>query len=97
MSVNVSRVPAAAIATITSLEARKSTFGAFASDTTVAAFLRLRNPADLTAIAGGASQTTPDNRDDTTKFVTEEVAYLSRGGFASFAARRFVGEERSTE
>jgi hypothetical protein len=45
-------------------------FGALASDTTATVFLRLRNPADLIAIAGGASQITPGNQDNTGKFVT---------------------------
>jgi hypothetical protein len=64
-----------------------------ASDTTATAFLRLRNPVDLTAIAGGASQTTPDNQDNTSKFVTGEIAYLSGDGFAQAVARKMAEDK----
>jgi hypothetical protein len=114
LSDNVSRVPAAATATITSLETRflmtklligaiiglcagaligGLAFGALASDATATAFLRLRNPVDLTAIAGGASQTTPDNQDNASKFVTGEIAYLSGEGFAQAVARKMAEDE----
>ena len=114
MSANVSRVPAAATATISSLEARLLmtkllvgaiiglcagaligglAFGALGSDATATAFLRLQNPVDLTALAGGASQTTPDNQDNTSKFVTGEIAYLSGEGFAQAVARKMAENE----
>ena len=57
------------------------------------AFLRLQNPVDLTAIAGGASQTTPDNQDNTSKFATGEIAYLSGDGFAQAVARKMAEDE----
>jgi hypothetical protein len=69
------------------------TFGLLATDTTATAFLRLQNPADLTAIAGGASQTTPENQDITTHFVAGEIAYLSGQGFASAVARKMASDE----
>jgi hypothetical protein len=68
-------------------------FGLLATDTTATAFLRLQNPADLTAIAGGASQTTPENQDITTHFVAGEIAYLSGQGFASAVARKMASDE----
>jgi hypothetical protein len=114
LAVNVSRVPAAATATIASLETRVLmtrlfigaiiglcagaligglAFGALASDATATAFLRLQNPVDLTAIAGGASQTTPDDQDNTSKFVTGEIAYLSGDGFAQAVARKMAEDK----
>ncbi|WP_142553211.1 hypothetical protein [Mycolicibacterium hodleri] len=68
-------------------------FGALATDTTATAFLRLKAPIDLTAIAGGASQITPDNQDNTAKFVTGEVAYLSGEGFAEAVGRKMAQNE----
>ncbi len=80
MSANESRVPASAIALISSLESRLVmtkliigaviglcvgalvgglAFGALSSETTATAFLRLQNPADLTAIAGGGRSDHP--------------------------------------
>jgi hypothetical protein len=114
LSVNVSRVPAAATATIASLEARLLltrlvigaiiglcagaligglAFGALGSDSTATAFLRLQSPVDLTALAGGASQTTPDDQDNTSKFVTGEIAFLSGEGFAQAVARKMAEDE----
>ena len=69
------------------------TFGAFGTDTTATAFLRLRNPADLTAIAGGASQVTPDNQGNSSTFVGGEIAYLSGEGFAWAVARKMAEDE----
>jgi len=57
---------------------------------TATAFLRLQNPADLTAVAGGASQITPDTQDGTTQFVAGEVTYLSGDGFALLVARKMA-------
>jgi hypothetical protein len=68
-------------------------FGALATDTTATAFLRLQNPADLIAIAGGASQVTPENQDNTSKFVAGEIAYLSGRGFAQAVARKMAKDE----
>jgi predicted amino acid-binding ACT domain protein len=68
-------------------------FGALGSDATATAFLRLQNPVDLTAIAGGASQTTPDNQDNTSRFVTGEIAFLSGEGFAQAVARKMAENE----
>lgn len=64
--------------------------GALAADTTATAFLRLQNPADLTAIAGGANQVTPDNQDNTATFVAGEIAYLSGDGFGQAVARKMA-------
>jgi hypothetical protein len=68
-------------------------FGTLSSDTTATAFLRLHNPADLTAIAGGASQITPDNQSNTTTFVAGEIAYLSGEGFAAAVARKMAMDD----
>lgn len=68
-------------------------FGALATDTTATAFVRLQNPADLTAIAGGASQVTPDNQGNTSTFVAGEIAYLSGEGFAQAVGRKMAKDE----
>lgn len=57
-------------------------FGSLRSERTATAFLRITPPVDLTALAGGADQTTPDPQDVTEQYVTGEVAYLSGEGFA---------------
>ncbi|MFS0899168.1 hypothetical protein [Mycolicibacterium litorale] len=68
-------------------------FAALGSDTTATAFVRLQNPADLTAIAAGASQVTPDNQGNTSNFVGGEIAYLSGEGFAQAVARKMALDE----
>jgi hypothetical protein len=68
-------------------------FGTLASDTTATAFLRLKNPADLIAIAGGASQITPDNQGNTATFVAGEIAYLSGEGFGEAVARKMAMDD----
>lgn len=68
-------------------------FGALATGTTATAFLRLQNPADLTAIAGGASQVTPDNQGNTNTFIAGEIAYMSGEGFAAAVARKMADDE----
>ncbi|MCV7421461.1 hypothetical protein H7K45_12990 [Mycobacterium yunnanensis] len=60
---------------------------------TATALLRLQDPADLTAVAGGARQVTPDNQDGTTQFVKGEVAYLSGDGFARAVARKLAKDQ----
>lgn len=114
MSVTVSKVPAPAIAMISSLESRLArvklllgalvglcvgaligglAFAALGTDTTATAFVRLDNPADLIAIAAGASQVTPDNQGNTSNFVGGEIAYLSGDGFAQAVARKMAMDE----
>jgi hypothetical protein len=68
-------------------------FAAMGADTTATAFVRLQNPADLTAIAAGASQVTPDNQGNTSNFVGGEIAYLSSEGFAQAVARKMAKDE----
>ncbi|RZT18936.1 hypothetical protein EV589_3198 [Mycobacterium sp. BK558] len=68
-------------------------FGAMSADTTATAFLRLQNPADLTAIASGANQVTPDNQSNTGNFVAGEIAYLSGDGFAQAVGRKMALDE----
>jgi hypothetical protein len=68
-------------------------FGTLASDTTATAFLRLHNPADLIAIAGGADQITPDNQGNTATFVAGEIAYLSGEGFSEAVARKMAMDD----
>lgn len=70
-----------------------SAFAAMGTDTTATAFVRLQNPADLTAIAAGASQVTPDNQSNTSNFVGGEIAYLSGEGFAQAVARKMAMDE----
>jgi len=60
---------------------------------TATALLRLQDPADLAAVAGGARQVTPDNQDGTTQFVAGEVDYLSGDGFARAVARKLARDE----
>jgi hypothetical protein len=68
-------------------------FATLAADSTATAFVRLQNPADLTAIAGGADQTTPNNQDNSSAFVAGEIAYLSGKGFAQAVARKMANDE----
>jgi hypothetical protein len=68
-------------------------FAGMGTDTTATAFVRLENPADLTAIAAGASQVTPDNQGNTSNFVGGEIAYLSGEGFAQAVARKMAMDE----
>ena len=114
LSANAPKVPASAIATMSSLESRlvatklligavigviagaiigALAFAALGADTTATAFLRLKAPADLTAIAGGASQITPDNQDNTATFVAGEIAYLTGDGFAEAVTRKMAEDE----
>ena len=114
MSAIAPKVPASAIATMSSLESRfvatklligavigvvagaligALAFAALGTDTTATAFLRLKAPADLTAIAGGANQITPDNQDNTATFVAGEIAYLTGDGFAEAVTRKMAEDE----
>ncbi|NVN52756.1 hypothetical protein HLY00_4465 [Mycolicibacterium hippocampi] len=114
LSANAPKVPASAIATMSSLESRlvatklligavigviagalvgALAFAALGADTTATAFLRLKAPADLTAIAGGASQITPDNQDNTATFVAGEIAYLTGDGFAEAVTRKMAEDQ----
>ena len=68
-------------------------FLALGSDTTATAFVRLQNPADLAAIAGGADQITPDNQGNLNTFVAGEIAYLSGDGFAQSVTRRLARDK----
>jgi len=63
---------------------------AMGAETTATAFVRLHYPVDLTAIAGGASQVTPDNQSNTGNFVAGEIAYLSGEGFAQTVAAKLA-------
>jgi hypothetical protein len=63
-------------------------FKAWSTDTTAVSFIRLSQPVDLTAIAGGASQTTPDTSGNAEKYVAGEVAYLTGDGFGQAVARK---------
>lgn len=68
-------------------------FAAMGQKVAATAFLRLQDPTDLVAVAGGARQVTPDNQDHTTQFVAGEVAYLSSDGFARAVARKMAKDE----
>lgn len=63
-------------------------FSMMAADTTATALVRIVEPPDLVAIAGGASQTTPQTQDNTGRYVAGEVAYLSGDGFGQAVAAR---------
>lgn len=63
-------------------------FQLLSSDTTVTAYIRINQPADLVAIAGGAAQTTPNTQDNNERYVAGEVAFLSGQGLA-----KAVGEK----
>lgn len=56
------------------------------------AYLRLHNPPDLSAIAGGATQNTPQSQDITDSFVAGEIAYLSGDGFAAAVGEKMAGD-----
>ena len=60
----------------------------FGSDRTATSFIRLTAPADLIAVAAGAAQSTPNTQDNLDRYVTGEVAYLSRHGFAQAVATK---------
>jgi uncharacterized protein YcfJ len=68
-------------------------FAAMGQSVAATAFLRLQDPTDLVAVAGGARQVTPDSQDHTTQFVAGEVAYLSSDGFARAVARKMAKDE----
>lgn len=57
-------------------------FSTLSTATTATAFIRITPPVDLTALAGGAQQTTPDIGNGPKEYVSGEVAYLSGEGFA---------------
>lgn len=63
-------------------------FSAMAADTTATALVRINEPPDLIAIAGGADQTTPNTQDNTGRFVAGEVAYMTGDGFAQAVAAK---------
>lgn len=63
-------------------------FGAMAADTTATALVRIKEPPDLVAIAGGAVQSTPVLPDNTERYVAGEVAYLTGDGFAQAVGAR---------
>ncbi|MHA0286102.1 hypothetical protein ACXYX3_06560 [Mycobacterium sp. C3-094] len=63
-------------------------FSPLSTATTATAFIRITPPADLTALAGGAQQTTPNIGNGPKQYVSGEVAYLSGEGFA-----KAIGDE----
>ncbi|MGE2714630.1 hypothetical protein ACQI4L_11275 [Mycolicibacterium litorale] len=68
-------------------------FGSLSSDSTATAFIRITQPVDFSAVAGGASQTTPDSQDVVENYVAGEVAYLSGEGFAQAVGRKLAKSE----
>lgn len=71
-------------------------FHLLATDTTVTALIRITEPPDLIAVAGGARQATPILPDNTERYVAGEVAYLSADGFAQAVAAR-LGKSKPPE
>jgi hypothetical protein len=63
-------------------------FRMLGSDVVATAFVRLNQPADLVALAGGASQTTPNTQENLQSYAAGEVAYLSDEGFAQAVGER---------
>ena len=63
-------------------------FGMLKPDITATSFVRISEPAELVALAGGASQTTPITQDNQENYVAGEVAFLTGDGFA-----RAVGDK----
>lgn len=66
-------------------------FNSLRTASTATAFIRITQPVDLTALAAGANQTTPETGDGTKNYVAGELAYLSGQGFAQAIARQ-LGE-----
>ncbi|WP_179471457.1 hypothetical protein [Mycolicibacterium vinylchloridicum] len=64
--------------------------------TTATALIRIVQPADLSAIAGGAAQTTPNTQDNLDRYVAGEVAYLSGDAFAQAVGEK-TGKTRPAE
>lgn len=64
--------------------------------TTATALIRIVQPADLTAIASGAAQTTPNTQDNLDRYVAGEVAYLSGDAFAQAVGQK-TGKSRPAE
>lgn len=57
-------------------------------DATVSAYIRIAQPPDLVAVAGGAGQVTPNSQDNVDRYVAGEVAYLSGQGVSQAVAAR---------
>jgi hypothetical protein len=64
--------------------------------TTATALIRIVQPSDLTAIASGATQTTPNTQDNLDRYVAGEVAYLSGDAFAQAVGEK-TGKTRPAE
>ncbi|MCV7370640.1 hypothetical protein [Mycolicibacterium duvalii] len=71
-------------------------FSASTSDTTATSYLRLTQQADLVAVAGGASQTTPTTQEIQEGYVAGEVAFLSGEGFAQAVGDKLGKSEPAT-
>jgi hypothetical protein len=69
---------------------------ALSAKTTATALIRIVAPADLTAIASGATQTTPNTQDNLDRYVAGEVAYLSGDAFAQSVGEK-TGKSRPAE
>lgn len=61
-------------------------FGAFGTESTAVALIRLTPPPEFTAIATGADRTTPDTDVYISQYLAGEVAYLSGTGFSRSVA-----------
>ena len=71
-------------------------FVALSAKTTATALIRIVQPADLTAIASGATQTTPNTQDNLDRYVAGEVAYLSGDAFAQSVGEK-TGKSKPAE
>jgi hypothetical protein len=69
---------------------------ALSGNTTATALIRIVQPADLTAIASGATQMTPNTQDNLDRYVAGEVAYLSGDAFAQKVGEK-TGKTRPAE
>ncbi|MET0897034.1 MAG: hypothetical protein ABWY45_03875 [Mycobacterium sp.] len=63
-------------------------FGMLKPEMTATSFVRISEPVELVALAGGASLTTPITQDNQENYVAGEVAFLTGDGFA-----RAVGDK----
>ncbi|WP_193046558.1 hypothetical protein [Mycolicibacterium baixiangningiae] len=68
-------------------------FRLLGTDATATALLRIDQPPNLVAVAGGASQSTPDTQENLRSYASGEVAYLSGSGFAQEVAEKLGKSE----
>ncbi|WP_349270660.1 hypothetical protein MPNTM1_01960 [Mycolicibacterium parafortuitum] len=68
-------------------------FRILGSDSTATALVRISEPVDLVALAGGAFQSTPNTQENLQSYASGEVAYLSDEGFAQAVGEKLGKSE----